>query len=1183
MAEAESLLEPPSEVGTFKKIMCCNRGEIAIRIFRCCHEMGLRTVAIYSHEDRISMHRYKADEAYEVTGPGVTPVGAYLDIDRIVKIAVDSNVDAIHPGYGFLSENAGFARAAAKAGVVFIGPTPDVIDAMGDKTKARTEAIAAGVSVVPGSDGAVAKFEDAEAFVLQHGFPVMIKAAMGGGGRGMRVVRDMSTFKESFERCQSEAKAAFGDGSVFLERYIEKPRHIEVQIIADHYGNVVHLYERDCSVQRRHQKVVEIAPAMHLKPSVRNAILNDAVKLCKHIGYRNAGTVEFLVDQQDRHYFIEVNPRIQVEHTITEEITGVDIVSTQILIAAGRSLPELGLSKPVEPRGHAIQCRVTTEDPSKGFAPDTGRIDVYRSSAGNGIRLDGSAGFTGSVITPYYDSLLVKVTGRAPTYRRAARKLVAALTEFRIRGVKTNIPFLQKLLTHPQFLDGYVTTDFLDTTPELFDFKISHNRAQKALHYLAHIHVNGPTVQGMSGSMGAVPGIPQSITGVADVNAPPPNGWRQVLLEKGPEGFAKAVRDHKGLLIMDTTWRDAHQSLLMTRMRTYDLANIAPHTAHAFSNAFALEMWGGATFDVALRFLHECPWARLKKLRQLVPNVPFQMLLRGANAVGYTSYPDNVVKEFVKAAKDAGVDIFRVFDSLNYFENLKLGIDAVREAGGVIEAVICYTGDVSDPGKTKYTLQYYLDFAQQLVDYGTHIIAIKDMAGLLKPRAATMLVGALRERFPHIPIHVHTHDTAGTGLASMLAAAEAGADVVDVAVDSMSGMTSQPSLGALLASVQGTKHDLHMDFKQLQDINNYWTEVRTLYQCFDPGLKFSGCSDVYLHEMPGGQYTNLQFQSMALGMSGQWDAIKKAYEQANRLMGDIIKVTPSSKVVGDMAQFMVQNNLDEEKVLSQAEKLSFPKSVVEFFQGYLGVPPGGFVEPLRSKIVKNLPLIEGRPGASLPPLDLAALGEKLRTKHGKWVSDLDVLSAALYPQVFEEYAAFRKEYGDVSMFPTKLLLGTMDGGEEISIDIEKGKRLYIKFIASSQAPGSAMRDVFFELNGEPRKVSIKDTTVAVEHEQRKKANPDHHGEVGAPMGGSVVEIRVQVGARVKEGDPIAVLNAMKMETVVAAPISGHVTSLDIRVGDSLAVGDLIAVIKKNTPAEIKKELARSMTDLLNDA
>jgi pyruvate carboxylase len=1143
-----------------RKLLCANRGEIAIRVFRAATELGIRTVAIFSHEDRVHLHRYKADEAYLV-GEGMSPVAAYLDIAGIVDIAVRHDVDAIHPGYGFLSERADFARACAAAGITFVGPSPTVLDRFGDKTAARELAIEQGVSVVPGSDGPVRTLDACRAFAATYGYPLIVKAAMGGGGRGMRVVRDGADLEEAFSRAQSEAAAAFGDGTVFLERYVERPRHIEVQILGDATGEVMHLFERDCSVQRRHQKVVECAPAPNLAPEVRERVLADALTLARAVRYRNAGTMEFLVDRDGRHYFIEANPRIQVEHTVTEEVTGVDLVQCQIRVAGGATFEDLGLRQDqVMVRGYAIQCRVTTEDPARGFQPDTGRIEAFRPGEGMGIRLDGGSGYAGATITPHYDSMLVKVTGRGLTFESAAQKVRRALAEFRVRGVKTNIPFLANVLTHPRFLAGDAYTTFVDETPELFDFPHRRNRAQRLLRFLGEIAVNGPV------TTWAVQQPPAKITPDVPQLALPPEwdgklrGLRDVLLAEGPTGFAKAVREHPGLLITDTTWRDAHQSLLATRVRTIDLAAIAPATAIAMSPAFSLEMWGGATFDVALRFLKECPWDRLALLRERVPNIPFQMLLRGANAVGYTNYPDNVVFAFCKLAREAGVDVFRIFDSLNYFDNLKLGIDAVGAAGGVVEASLCYTGDVSDPARTKYTLDYYLELARKLVDYGVHVLAIKDMAGLLKPRAAGMLVGALRAEFPDVPIHVHTHDTAGTGVASMLACAEAGADAVDAALSPMASTTSQPALGAIVAALRGTSRDTGIDLALTQQLADYWEQARQLYAPFESGLK-SGSADVYDHEMPGGQYTNLQFQAQQLGLAHRWPAIKRAYAQANRLCGDVVKVTPSSKVVGDLAQFMVQNDLDEAAVRAQAATLSFPTSVVQFFQGALGIPHGGFPEPLRTQIVRDLPTFDGRPGAELADLDFAALERELRTLWGERVRAWDVMSAALYPKVFAEYMGFRDRFSDVSLLPTRYFLAPMEVGEEISVTIEQGKTLIVKLTAVGPLSAAGEREVFFELNGQPRSIRVRDQAASTEVVVREKADAATPGQVGAPMPGAVVDVRVEPGAEVKAGAALVVLSAMKMETVVAAPLAGVVERVAVRAGDHLEAGDLLVVIR----------------------
>ncbi|KAG9312900.1 pyruvate carboxylase [Chiua virens] len=1155
--------------GPLTKILVANRGEIAIRVFRTAHELAMHTVAIYSFEDRLSAHRQKADEAYQV-GKGLTPVGAYLAQDDIIRIALEHGVDMIHPGYGFLSENAHFARKVEQAGIAFVGPTPDVIDGLGDKTKARTLAMKVGVPVVPGTPGPVGSYIEGESFIKEYGFPVIIKAAMGGGGRGMRVVREQSDFQSAFERAVSEAKSAFGDGTVFIERFLERPRHIEVQILADALGNTIHLFERDCSVQRRHQKVVEVAPATHLPDEVRQAILDDAIKLAKSVSYRNAGTAEFLVDQQGRHYFIEINPRIQVEHTITEEITGIDIVAAQIQIAAGATLPQLGLTQEaITRRGFAIQCRVTTEDAGTGFQPDTGKIEVYRSAGGNGVRLDASSGFAGAQITPHYDSLLVKCTVSGTTYEVARRKMLRALVEFRIRGVKTNIPFLFRLLTHDVFVGGKTWTTFIDDTPELFKLVQSQNRAQKLLAYLGDLAVNGSSIKGQSGE----PGLKEEIVIPKFENRDDPNGapldatvpcqigWRNIIVEHGPEAFAKAVREYPGTLIMDTTWRDAHQSLLATRLRTVDMVNIAKETSYALANAFSLEMWGGATFDVAMRFLYEDPWERLRTLRKLVPNIPFQALVRGANGVGYTSYPDNAIYDFSKKAVENGLDIFRVFDSLNYFGQLmmRLGIDAAKKAGGVVEAVVCYSGDVASPKETKYTLEYYMDFIDKLVQEGVHILGVKDMAGLLKPEAARILIGAIREKYPDIPIHVHSHDTAGISTASMLAAAAAGADVVDVAIDSMSGLTSQPSMGAVCMALEQTKLGTGIRYADIQALNSYWSQVRMLYSCFEANVRASD-SSVFEHEMPGGQYTNLMFQAAQLGLGTQWEVIKKKYVQANELCGNVVKVTPSSKVVGDFAQWMTSNNFTKEDVLARADQLDFPSSVVEFFQGYLGQPVGGFPEPLRTKVIRNKPRIDGRPGAQLAPLDFKKIKADLRSKFGKHIIDADVTSYVMYPKVFEEYQGFLEKYGDLSVLPTRYFLGRPAMGEEMHVEIEKGKTLIVRLMAVGPVvEGCAQRDVWFEVNGEVRAVSVEDKNSAVETVSREKATSDP-GSVGAPMSGVVVEVRVKEGHEIKKGDPLCVLSAMKMESAVTAPVSGHIKRVVVNEGDSINQGDLTVEI-----------------------
>ncbi|KAK6463616.1 pyruvate carboxylase [Scheffersomyces coipomensis] len=1155
-------------LGPMNKILVANRGEIPIRIFRTAHELSMQTVAIYSHEDRLSMHRLKADESYVIGKKGqFTPVGAYLQIDEIISIAKHHNVNMIHPGYGFLSENSEFARKVEEAGIVWIGPSYKTIDAVGDKVSARNLALANDVPVVPGTPGPIETVEEAEKFVEKYGYPVIIKAAFGGGGRGMRVVREGDDIGDAFNRATSEAKTSFGNGTCFIERFLDKPKHIEVQLLADNYGNVIHLFERDCSVQRRHQKVVEIAPAKNLPKEVRDAILTDAVKLAKSANYRNAGTAEFLVDEQNRHYFIEINPRIQVEHTITEEITGVDIVAAQIQIAAGASLQQLGLLQDkINTRGFAIQCRITTEDPAKSFQPDTGKIEVYRSAGGNGIRLDGGNGFAGSIISPHYDSMLVKCSCSGSTFEIARRKMLRALIEFRIRGVKTNIPFLLALLTNETFIVGNCWTTFIDDTPSLFQMITSQNRATKMLGYLADLVVNGSSIKGQVGvpkldDEAEIPVIHDPKTGIAiDVeNTPIPRGWRQVLLEEGPEVFTKKVREFKGTLITDTTWRDAHQSLLATRVRTIDLLNIAPTTAFALNGAFSLECWGGATFDVCMRFLYEDPWARLKKLRAAVPNIPFQMLLRGANGVAYSSLPDNAIDHFVKEAKDNGVDIFRVFDALNDLDQLKVGIDAVKKAGGVVEATVCYSGDMLQPGK-KYNLEYYLDVVDKIVAMGTHFLGLKDMAGTLKPKAATILITAIRAKYPDLAIHVHTHDSAGTGVASMTAAAKAGADVVDAASNSMSGMTSQPSISAILASLEGDI-ETGLEDSLVREIDNYWAQMRLLYSCFEADLKGPD-PEVYQHEIPGGQLTNLLFQAQQLGLGSKWVQTKETYKIANKLLGDVVKVTPTSKVVGDLAQFMVSNNLSEEDVYKLAGELDFPDSVLDFMEGLMGTPYGGFPEPLRTNMLgTKRQKLSSRPGLNLTPVDFDSIKQELVSRYGPTIKESDVASYVMYPKVFESYKKQVEKYGILSVLPTRYFLKPCRIGQELTVDIEQGKTLIIKLLAIGEiSQQTGTREVFFELNGEMRSVTVDDKTVSIETKTRPKASEPN--DVGAPMAGVVIEVRTKPGTEVKKGDPVAVLSAMKMEMVISAPVSGIVGDILIKEGDSVDANDLITSIHK---------------------
>lgn len=1154
-----------STTSPLNKLLVANRGEIPVRVFRTAHELSMETVAVYSYEDRLSMHRLKADEAYQIGKRGqYTPVLAYMQIEELIKIAKDHGVTMIHPGYGFLSESPEFAKRVEEEGITWIGPSYRSIESVGDKVSARRLAIESGVPVVPGTPGPVESADEAVDFVKQYGLPVIIKAAYGGGGRGMRVVREGESIEEAFQRATSEARSAFGNGTCFIERFLDKPKHIEVQLVADNYGNVVHLFERDCSVQRRHQKVIEIAPAKSLPGQVRNSILESAVKLAKNANYRNAGTAEFLVDQQNRHYFIEINPRIQVEHTITEEITGIDIVAAQIQIAAGASLQQLGLlQERISYNGFAIQCRITTEDPAKNFQPDTGKIEVYRSAGGNGVRLDGGNGFAGSVISPHYDSMLVKCTCSGTTYEIARRKMLRSLIEFRIRGVKTNIPFLLSLLTNEIFINGQCWTTFIDDTPSLFNMIASQNRATKLLIFLGEMYVNDTSVKGqrdapMKKIDPVVPDLHDPQTGAKlDIGKDNiPRGWRQVLLDHGPEKFAQAVRDFDGTLIMDTTWRDAHQSLLATRVRTIDILNIAPTTAHALSNCFSLECWGGATFDVSMRFLSEDPWKRLRQMRKLVPNIPFQMLLRGANGLGYASLPDNAIDFFILQAKENGIDIFRVFDALNDLEQLKVGVDAVKKAGGVVESTVCYSGDMLQPGK-KYNLDYYIEIVDEIVNMGTHILGIKDMAGTLKPRAARLLVGAIRERYPRLPIHVHTHDSAGTGVASMSAAARAGADVVDAATNSLSGMTSQPSISAILASLEG-EVETGLSLPIVGQLDNYWAQTRLLYNGYEADLKGPD-AEVYSHEIPGGQLTNLLFQAQLLGLGSKWILTKEKYKEANLLLGDLIKVTPTSKVVGDLAQFMVSNGLTLDDVRNLASELDFPSSVLDFMEGLMGTPYGGFPEPLRTNVLGNKrKKLTARPGLSLPPVNFQKVREELASKYGL-VSECDIASYLMFPKVFEHYKNTLDKFGDLSVLPTRYFLRPCEVNEEIDVEIEQGKTLIVKLLAVGEiSPVTGKREVFFEMNGEYRSVSVEDRTVEIETKTRPKATQEN--EVGAPMTGVVIEIKPKPGSEIKKGEPFAVLSAMKMEMVISAPLLGKVEDVIVKEGDSVEAGDMLGHI-----------------------
>lgn len=1137
-----------------QKLLVANRGEIAIRILRACNELNIRTVAIYSREDSGSHHRYKADEAYLV-GVGKNPIDAYLDIEGIIEIAKEAEVDAIHPGYGFLAENVEFAKRCEEEGILFIGPSSKHLDMFGDKVKAREQAIAAGIPVIPGSDGPVSSFEELAEFAENVGYPVMIKAALGGGGRGMRLVQHADELKDAYERAKSEAKAAFGSDEVYVEKAIVKPKHIEVQILGDKAGNIVHLYERDCSIQRRHQKVVEIAPSNSISENLRNAICDAAVKLMKNVEYVNAGTVEFLVSGDD-FYFIEVNPRIQVEHTITEMITGIDIVHAQIKIAEGHELHSKKMEIPSQQEiplfGYAIQSRVTTEDPANNFMPDTGKIMVYRSSGGFGVRLDAGNGYQGAVVTPYYDSLLVKISTWGRTFEEAASKMDRNLREFRIRGVKTNIPFLMNVVLHEKFLTGEFDTSFIDTNPELFKFAKRKDRGTKLLKYIGDVTLNGfPGIEKKNKPIFVTPEKPK-----LDLkNTPIPTGTKQILDEQGADGLVRWLKEQKDVLLTDTTFRDAHQSLLATRVRSQDMYQIADYNARMMHNFFSFEMWGGATFDVSYRFLKEDPWARLEKLRKQIPNVLFQMLFRGANAVGYSNYPDNLIREFIREAASSGIDVFRIFDSLNWIKGMEIAIDEVRSTGKIAEAAICYTGDILDDTRTKYSVQYYKEMAKELEKCGAHILAIKDMAGLLKPEAAYILISELKEA-TDLPIHLHTHDTSGNGIYTYAKAIEAGVDIVDTALGSMSGLTSQPSANSLYYALKGAERSVRADIESLEDLSYYWHDVRSFYSDFESGMN-SPHSEIYVHEMPGGQYSNLQQQAKAVGLGDRWDEVKKMYSRVNLLFGDIVKVTPSSKVVGDMALFMVQNELDEENILTKGQTIDFPDSVVEFFQGYIGQPYGGFPEDLQKVVLKDREAITVRPGELLDPIDFDDLKKKIEDTFKIEATNKDVLAYALYPKVMEEYYKAVELYGDLSVLDTPSFLYGLRIGEEIEVEIEKGKTLIIKLLSIGEAEHDGTRVIYFEFNGQPREVVIQDLTVEADGTIAVKANPNDPNQIGATMPGTVLKVVVSKGSRVKRGDHLLITEAMKMETTVQAPKDGIVKEIYAKEGDAISTGDLL--------------------------
>jgi pyruvate carboxylase len=1138
-----------------KKLLVANRGEIAIRILRAAAELKLKTVSIYTHEDRFSPHRYKADEAYQI-GKDDEPLKPYLDIEEIIAVAKRTHTDAIHPGYGFLSENVQLARRCREEGIIFVGPSPEAMERLGDKVAAKENAIAAGLPIIQDSKAPLVSVEIARKEADRIGYPLMMKAAAGGGGRGMRVIRHPDELERAFNDARSEAKKAFGDDTVFLEKYIDSPKHIEIQILGDTHGNLVHLYERDCSVQRRFQKVVEVAPSTGLKDETRENLYKYALAITRHVNYSCAGTVEFLVDKDENIYFIEVNPRVQVEHTITEEITGVDIVRSQILIAGGAKLSDPDIAIPsqeaISCNGYAVQCRITTEDPENGFKPDYGTIIAYRSTGGFGIRLDAGAAYPGAKISPFFDSMLVKVTAWGRTLEGAIRRNLRGLQEFRIRGVKTNIGFLENVLEHPVFMNGNCTVTFIDNHPELFHTPLRFDRGTKTLKYIANVTVNGnPDIKHVDLNKHFRKPIIPSFDKVGDY----PKGTKNLLSEMGAEKFCQWVKEQPNIFYTDTTMRDAHQSLLATRVRTEDMLRVAEGFAKNHSQMFSLEMWGGATFDVSMRFLHECPWERLQLLREAIPNILFQMLFRGSNAVGYTAYPDNVVESFIEKSWENGIDVFRIFDSLNWIEGMRKSIQVVRErTGGIAEGTICYTGDVmrTDPGY-KYNLQYYLDLAKQLEDAGAHSLAVKDMAGLLKPYAATKLITALKESVS-IPIHLHTHDTSSVQSATLIKAIEAGVDIVDGCLSSMSGLTSQVNINSLIAAMEGQAREQAFNLKSLNEYANYWEDVREMYYPFESGLK-AGTAEVYNHEIPGGQYSNLRPQAIALGLEDKFEEVKENYAVVNRMFGDIVKVTPSSKVVGDMAIYMTSNGLTEEDVMERGQNLAFPDSVIDLFKGGLGQQPGGFPAQLSNIILKGEKPYTGRPNDHLKPVNLDEEFAAFKKEFDPEQTYLDFLSYKMYPAVFRDFYKHQQEYGSLSHLPTPVFFYGLKLNEEVTVELGKGKVLIIRLLYRSPADENGMCLVTFEFNGQIRSVQIRDQSVKPTRATNRKAVGEK--EIGTSLQGKLSAIMVVPGQEVDKNAPLFVIEAMKMETTITAPAAGKVKAVYLHAGELVEQGDLV--------------------------
>lgn len=1142
------------QIRKFKKVLVANRGEIAIRVFRALNELEITTVSIYSKEDRYALFRSKADESYPLN-PEKGPIDAYLDIDTIIKIALAANVDAIHPGYGFLSENPDFVDACERNGIVFIGPSSQIMNAMGDKISSKKMAIDAQVPIIPGVDYAIKDIDTATKIAAEVGFPIMLKASNGGGGRGMRIVNAMEDLEKEFNEAKNESKKAFGDDKIFIEKYLRAPKHIEVQILGDNYGNVVHLFDRDCSVQRRHQKVVEYAPAFSIPEETRKTIFDSAIRLSKAVGYRNAGTLEFLVDADNHPYFIEMNPRIQVEHTVSEEITNIDLVQSQILVAEGYPLDsdEINIKSQddIHCIGYSIQTRVTTEDPANNFMPDTGEITVYRSGSGKGIRLDGGNAYTGAVISPYYDSLLVKAISIDRTFEGAVRKSIRALQEMRIRGVKTNIPFLINVLHHPTFIAGKCYTTFIEETPELFQLTQSQDRATKIIEFIGDRIVNSQKGEKPHYENRVLPKLDQS---------KPVYGARDEFLKLGAEGFMQKILKEDKLYVTDTTMRDAQQSLMATRMRSKDLCGAAYATNAYMQNAFSVEAWGGATYDTAYRFLKESPWKRLELLRERMPNTLIQMLLRASNAVGYSNYPDNVVQEFIKISAAHGIDVFRIFDSLNWVENMKMPIEEALKTGKIVEGTICYTGDITSPTETKYTLDYYVKMALELESLGCHSIAIKDMAALLKPRAAKELVTALKQEL-HVPLHLHTHDSTGNGVSTVLMAAEAGVDIVDLAIESMASMTSQPSMNAVVEALRGSKRDTGLDFEELDELSRYYGRIRKVYEQFESDMKAPN-AEIYKYEIPGGQYSNLLAQVTSMGSADEFESIKALYKDANDLLGNIVKVTPTSKAVGDLAIFMFKNGLTKENILTAGAGLSYPDSVVSYFQGMMGQPYGGFPKELQKIVLKDIEPLTDRPGKSLPPVDFETIKKHLIEKYNygdksEEVMNQKAISYALYPKVYEDYCEHFQMYNDVTRLESHVYFYGLRKGEETYLNIGEGKQLLIKYLEEGEPDENGIRTLTFQVNGMLRTVKIQDKNLEIKADRKLKADKTNPQHLGSSIPGTVGKVLVKEGDAVTENMPLLTVEAMKMETTVVSKITGTVDKIYVQQGDTVSQDDLL--------------------------